>query len=472
MATNRYKKSADGGKEPKIRQIEGTLRVLESGNKKLYRVEIQALNGLVNRNGWQYTRLEQHLAEFRDIPILTAYTMGGNSVGDGHNFQMKRDPETGEQYASFTAADAERIVGWVPSDANIRIENIDGIDWVVVTASLWKWYSPELVKKISRQGAMSISIETLVTAEHLEGEVEVEDEYTVLGITVLGDGVAPAVAGANIKSLADLRALRNGMQKEILKAASYVHDNDQKPKSNKTKGVKNSMGDFSKRQLAELNQRFEGYTVLAANEDENGIHICLLTADGNAAIYTLEDINDTIVPEKIARVNATAAFEFGENCVIGVDCADMFDVLNAQIVTLSAELEKANTAVSDTNAALKAMQDAEDARRLSAAKDAAKHTLDAFNAKHEIKVDAKVLDSINADIEKGVYSKCMSAENVWNGDKTVEEKVLAACAREVMAADEKAANDKASIHIWDKIKDSSAAADGSVGSLLARKNIR
>ena len=95
---------------------------MEAVNRKLYRVEIWALNDRVNRNGWKYINLASHLSEFQDIPILTAYLRDGRVIGDGHNFDMRTDPKTGEQYASFTAADAERIVGWVPKDANIRLE--------------------------------------------------------------------------------------------------------------------------------------------------------------------------------------------------------------------------------------------------------------------------------------------------------------------------------------------------------------
>ena len=180
MAKNRYKNA-----EPH-RLIEGRMRVLEAVNRKLYRVEIWALNDLTTANGWRFTNLEAHLKEFQDIPILTAYLKGGRVIGDGHNYEMKTDPRTGKEYASFTAAEAERIVGWVPKDANIRLEKQDGTSWIVVTGYLWSWYSHELVEKIVRQGdgsPMEVSIETLVTKEHKDGDVDVEEEYIVLGIT-------------------------------------------------------------------------------------------------------------------------------------------------------------------------------------------------------------------------------------------------------------------------------------------------
>ena len=91
--------------------IEGKLKFLAEKNKNLQPVELWCLNEKVNRNNWKYLDIASHLSDFHDIPILTAYLMGGKIISDGHNYDMKRD-ENGEEYASFTAADAERIVGW------------------------------------------------------------------------------------------------------------------------------------------------------------------------------------------------------------------------------------------------------------------------------------------------------------------------------------------------------------------------
>ena len=148
--------------EQTIRNFTGQLKVLESNNRFILPVEIKALNSLPNRNNWQYINLAQHLKDFSNIPILTAYLFNGSVVGDGHNFDEKRDPATGERYVSFTSADAERIVGWVGDNA-ARLEMIDGVEWVVLTSNLWQWYSRELCEKIARQGSMEVSIETLVT---------------------------------------------------------------------------------------------------------------------------------------------------------------------------------------------------------------------------------------------------------------------------------------------------------------------
>ena len=64
MAKNRYK-----GAEI-TRTSRGQLKILSSGDRKLYRVELWMLNDKVNRNNWKYINLAAHLPEFKDIPIL------------------------------------------------------------------------------------------------------------------------------------------------------------------------------------------------------------------------------------------------------------------------------------------------------------------------------------------------------------------------------------------------------------------
>ena len=71
----------------KNREFIGQLKILESANPKLKAVEIMALNSEINRNNWRYVNLQQHLNEFLDIPILTAYVGGGMMLHCGDPIQ-------------------------------------------------------------------------------------------------------------------------------------------------------------------------------------------------------------------------------------------------------------------------------------------------------------------------------------------------------------------------------------------------
>lgn len=451
----------------KIRAFTGELKVLETANPKLYAVEIMALNSEVNRNNWQYINLQQHLNEFLDIPILTAYVGGGMIIGDGHNYNMKRDPQTGEEYASFTASDAERIVGWIPKDqSNVRLEVIDGTEWVIVKGNLWAFYAKELVDQIARQGSMEVSIETLVTDERKgEDGVDIEEKYLVLGITILGNGVEPAVAGANIKTLSELSELRSNMAETILKAASYVaneenpqeepededsdeedetddEDSSDEPKQN-NKGVKKSMTYFSRKELAELGKKFPNYRVLAAVQTEDGaIRVCLMSKDANTSVYKMDSIDETVVPEKFCRVSTKVNFILGEDCDNAeVDTDEFIDTMSAELAEACNNASDLEQKLNAANERIKAMETAERARRVQAAKDKAHAVLNSLNANRAAKTqfEESLLNSVLADIDAGKYTEKVNADGLWVGDAEVERDVSYLCMNAQKEMDKKAA---------------------------------
>lgn len=427
----------------------GRLKVLEAVNRKLYRVEIWALNDRVNRNGWKYINLESHLPEFQDIPILTAYLRDGKVIGDGHNFDMRIDPKTGEQYASFTAPDAERIVGWIPKDANIRIEPEGETKWVVVTGYLWTWYARELVEKIAGQGGgMEVSIETLVTKEHRENSYDVEEEYVVLGVTVLGDGVSPAVAGASIKSLAELRS---SMKDEILKAASYIGEKE--PETQKTTNPKERKKITmipTMRQLAEAGKAFEGYTCVGLSED--GMRVALLSADHAPFFYAFSETDKgNVIPERIKAASAIVTFKADEmetEASLDTVMAPALNSLNAA----EQRVKDLEANVQSLTEKLDGMEKREKARRLQAAKDAAKAALDKFNANRDEdrKFNCDILEGLNSRIDAGEFTDCEDKECNWVGDKMVANEVAVLCMAEQAKQD---AADKAKekhFHTWNQ----------------------
>ena len=407
----------------------GRLKVLEAVNRKLYRVEIWALNDRVNRNGWKYINLESHLPEFQNIPILTAYLRDGKVIGDGHNFDMRIDPKTGEQYASFTGADSERIVGWIPKDANIRIEPEGETKWVVVTGYLWTWYSRELVEKIAGQGGgMEVSIETLVTKEHRENSYDVEEEYVVLGVTVLGDGVSPAVAGASIKSLAELRS---SMKDEILKAASYIGEKE--PETQKTTNPKERKKITmipTMRQLAEAGKAFEGYTCVGLSED--GMRVALLSADHAPFFYAFSETDKgNVIPERIKAASAIVTFKADEMETEASLDTVMAPALNS-LKTAEERVKALEAEKQSLTEKLEGMEKREKARRLQAAKDAAKAALDKFNANRDEdrKFNCDILDGLNSRIDAGEFTDCEDKECNWVGDKMVANEVAVLCMAE------------------------------------------
>ena len=459
------------------RTFAGEIRTLAKKNEFLYDVEIWLLNDKVNRNGWKYINIEQNKAQFAGTPILVAYLGNGAVIGDGHNYKMVPDVKTKTIRPSFTEPDAERIVGSLsdrPED--IRMEERDGNKWVVGKGSLWRFYAPELVDKIENdamQGhTMSISIETLVTKSHMEEDVEIEEEYQILGTTILGDHVMPAVEDARIVALS---AESEEFKQLKLRAASYENEPTVEKRENESDGAPselntrkgvNKLDILNRKQIAELDKRFEGYTVLSAAKGENDVRVCLLSAEGETATYTMDDMNETIVPERIVKTNASIAYEFGDDECVCVDASDACDALAAQIVAAKAKIEELTKQANEATEALNEMRKAEDARRLQAARDMAKDTLDRFNANRAEKVEGSVISQIKADIENNMYANCVDAKGVWNGDKAVQTAVLAACAAAVMEADQKAAEQRMAQYPWNFARENDGAADGGVGAMV------
>ena len=273
------------------RNIEGEIRLLKQENDYIFPIEIWAYNDKLTLNGWRFANLEAHREAWAGVPILVAYVNGGMTVGSGHN-QTTRYDKNGEPYQSFMDATAERIVGATSDEAeDIRVESEGENKWLVAKASLWRWYARELTDKISRDavqgGTMSVSIEALVTESHMEGDVEVEDNYIPLGITILGDGVAPAVPGAHVAMLSEMESEFKELK---LRAASYINKDDtdaNKPQNNPTtKGVISHMR-LSKQQMKKLQAKFTDHKLLAAEQYEDGsVFVALQATNGSTASFT------------------------------------------------------------------------------------------------------------------------------------------------------------------------------------------
>lgn len=482
----------------KYRNFQGEIRKLQKANEFIFEVEVWLVNNLVNRNGWQYTDMRGNKDQFLGTPILIAYVNNGQTIGDGHNFQMEFD-EQGNEAPTFTADTAERIIGaFSEKSSDIRIETTeDGTEWIVGKGFIWKWYAKEAVEKIendTKNGRpMSISIETLVTQSHMDGEVEVEDEYKILGTTILGDGVAPAVADARVVALNELASEFKELK---LRAASYIENSDDesdeddegevdeeekeyedepepedesdetKPQNKSCKGV-NTLSKLSKKQLAELSAKFEGYTAVVGVRDDNGVHVGLMSEDGTTAIYTMGSLDEVVVPEKIQKHNAQLMYDFGKGCEACVDSGDATDLMVSELIKVKGLLAKKEAEAKELSETIQSMTDREMNRRVSAAKEVATDTLEKFNECREEKVDAELIKDLCVCIDNGDFSALEDKDGQWIGDTEVRNKVLAICATKVMELDKAKAKANSSEYIWSGIKEDEIHDSGDVPSLLA-----
>ena len=457
-----------------------TMKVLSQDSDLNYDVLITLMRSGVNRNKWDYQNVDKYCNTFAGTPILCAYV--GNKIGDGHNFREVENAEGDVEY-DFRDSTSERIVGMISDmPGDIWTEDRDGETWVMAKGKLWRFYNSQLVDQIAEQGEMEVSCETLVTDSYENGDVEVFTVWTGIGVTLLGQGVAPAIPGAKIQEFA---ALSEEFKNACLKAAAYKGDEAQeeekigepvaeettnKPHDSKNNAKESNMTKFSKKQVAELASKFEGYTVLAAGQDEAGIHVCLMSADGVTATYTMDSLEDTVAPEKIIKVNAQVAFA-GADWEIAVDAYEVIDGILAEKVRANASLEKATADLQEANDKITKMVENEMNRRVSAAKATATDTLAKFNANRQNPVAETVLDSIMASIDNGEFSCFENEKGEWLGEEEVRTKVLASCAADVMQKDAAEASARKKQFIWEGLKNDASFDRGDVASLLDQLNI-
>ena len=443
-------KKADGGQM--FNSFTGKLRVLAKEDDFLYRVEVWLLNSEVNRNNWQYLNLDEHRKLFVDTPILVAYT--GGKVGDGHNFRMKRD-ENGEEYASFTDANAERIVGWFKNDDDIRIEEKDGVRWIVGNGTIWAYYARELADMLTEQGAegMDVSIETLVDSYEVKNGVEVFDKYQILGTTILGRGVSPAVAGAHIRAA----SLEDDLKDFKLRVASYMET------ANESKKGKKRMA-MNKTQLEALGQKFNGYKIVGTSED--GKHIALLSETDNCFYGYVFNGEEEVNAADIKPVSLNAEADFGEDTKVPLDAAGIYA---NEIEKLANRAANAESRADAAEAECKALKEKETKRRNKAVVAAINALIAAYNADAEEAMDEKECADIVEDAEKGEFSDCDNAEGEFCG----EEKACALVKARIFDHEQKIREKKnaanAAVHSWlDGLRKNNNEDSDTIEGLLSR----
>lgn len=448
----------------KLVSFRGSLRLLDKSEGLLQRVEVLLLNSEVNQNNWKYLNLDEHRALFANTPILVAYK--GKQVGDGHNFDEIRNPD-GSVTASFMGATAERIVGWFQSESDIRIEVIDNIKWIVGTGYIWKWYAQELVAKLRGQGRgqgdMSVSIETLIDEMHMDGSTEVYTRYQILGTTILGDDVDPAVVGASIRALSAIGTA--GIREMTLRVASA----NPQPGSGKCveHESRKDINSMNVKKIKEIEAKFPGYRFLAAN----GTNIALQSADGYFALASFKEENGEILPGAKTDVEAFVMVGEGDNAV-RVNFAEIHGDDVQKIADLTAKLESAEAERSTALKTLEDMKKRETERRKESCRNAIENCFNEFKESCDASFDEKLCEEFLTDEKLCEYAEMEDKDGKFCGDAAAVRDVSAKCAKVLKdaAKDKKARENAKKTFAWEKPADhgdSLSGIDKAIANIMA-----
>ncbi len=457
---SKFKTVQSGGK---IVSTEGQLCLLSEKDGWLQKVEVRLLNSDINQNGWKFLNLAEHRKLFARTPLLCAYV--GDKIADGHNFTMKKDTRTGEEFADFTDANAERIVGYFAKDEDIRLETIDGKEWIVGIGTIFTWYNRQLVAKLKEHGSLSVSIEALIDEMHYEGKIEVFTKYQILGTTILNEKVNPAVVGANIKTL----QFNGDIQEYTMRIASFDEQRSGLPKkepqtqkSNSKKGEARTMAKV--RKIDDLRPMFPDYTVLAVK----GQTVALLSSKGCPCVYTFRANEDTVVPEQICEVAVNSVFGEGDNAV-DVSAEQLVGGVQARLDATKIALDRATTENAELTAKINAMVEAEKKRREKLVRDAVNSEL-AENREcfaNEADLDEHLCDDLlNAD-RIGKYAEMVDDDGNFCGDERARADVNSRCNKAVRKAKQaRQANNNSHVNWGELIEGNSNVGKTSIDKIL------
>lgn len=427
--------SSSGGK---VISCEGKLKLLEQTDKWRQKVEVWLLNDAVNRNNWRYENLEEHRKQFAHSPLLVAYVHG--KIGDGHNFEEYTAPD-GTTTASFLSETAERIVGEFVDENDIRIAEADNKKWIVGTGYIWTWYAQELVAKLKRQGlqGMSVSIETLIDEMHTEGKTEVFTRYQILGTTILGEDVPPAVKDANIKVLAALGV--EEVKKITLRVASAAQ-------SQKSTHITSKGESKPQMKLSELRKKFDGFHVVGVD----GKNVALLSDRGVPYLTTAEKHENEIITGVRAESTAKIVFTNGELSLEFPAEATIEECISAYVnrcETLEQQLESANNEKETVTKALETMQKAEMARRRSVIREIITKRLADIRQNGDAEIDESACDSLLTDARVEEYACMEDKDGNFIGDAAARRDVDAICMDKIIEASRCRANSQKKRYAWD-----------------------
>ena len=447
----------------------GSVRILRKLNKYEFAVEIRVMREGLNNNKWDYRNLREHYRTFLGQPILIAYV--GRKVGDGHNMRQVRLPDGSVEY-TFMDGTAERIVGTISDNENdIRLEESDGNLWMIAKGRIFAFYARETVEKIRVTGAMDVSAETeIFSAEQTENGVAIFTDWAGLGVTILGDDVPPAIPGARIKAM----SVSDDVRDMTIRAASLLREEDESPRDNNGLQQKGVRANMNKRQIALLQDKFPGYTVVGGSED--GMKVCLLSNDTMTPagyVFTDEADKGGVVKERICAMSVTAAYKFAEDEELTFDFEQLVDGLSAKLIASNSDIQAKTAKISELEAKVADMEAKEKARRISDAKKAVMNRLDALNKDREERCaySKALADEVCAKCESGKFTDMCNEKGEWCGDSMAVMELEAACARAQAEMDAEAARkakNAKNAQKWnplsEKMKDSGE--DNSIDALL------
>ena len=175
------------------------LRIKTLLNREFLAVDIMAISNVYpNRNKSYFTEdsMKNAIPTFYEKPILGSFSAFKDDFG-GHDNRLVSD-EYGV-HEDHVGGRYEVPLGLVRSKDRVELIEKDGLKWISLSAALWVNYSYRQVKKLLKSKGKKVSVEVEVTKSHIDNDgIEVIDEFSLMGITILGSDYKEAIPNASI----------------------------------------------------------------------------------------------------------------------------------------------------------------------------------------------------------------------------------------------------------------------------------
>ena len=308
------------------------LKIKSLLSKEFLSVDIMAISDILpNRNKSHFTEeaMRNAIPTFYEKPILGAFdTLKEDYLG--HNTSLIHD-EYGV-HEDTTGGRNEVPLGLIRYNDRVEIiEGKDGLKWISLSAALWVNYSYRQVKKLLKSRSKKVSVEVEVTKSHVIDDIEYIDEFSLMGITILGSDYTEAIPNANI-SIPELEGTESYQMRkksltfayqELDKSLGITPESNDNSNINKSNFSDSPINNEDTEEIKMDNDERGGETVPMYTLNEKKPMLQDVLANDNRYVWIV-DISETEVYYEIegeGTFSAPYSIEVGEDgkAVVSVD---------------------------------------------------------------------------------------------------------------------------------------------------------
>lgn len=308
------------------------LRIKTLLNKEFLAVDIMAISNVYpNRNKSYFTEdsMRNAIPTFYEKPILGSFSAFKDDFG-GHDNGLVSD-EYGV-HEDHVGGRYEVPLGLVRSKDRVELIEKDGLKWISLSAALWVNYSYRQVKKLLKSKGKKVSVEVEVTKSHIDNDgIEVIDEFSLMGITILGSDYTEAIPNANI-SIPELEGTESYQMRkksltfayqELDKSLGITPESNDNSNINKSNFSDSPINNEDTEEIKMDNDERGGETVPMYTLEEKRQMLQAALANEDHCVWVV-DVSDTDVYYMVdgeATFSAPYSIEVGEdgNTVVSVD---------------------------------------------------------------------------------------------------------------------------------------------------------